>query len=226
MWDILIIVKGIIRSELNIPNNDFTQEALDLFDIIKQKLEELHIAPDEAKEYFRQFIEKIQEIGFIPPLIINLLRDLDNNYQTLIVSQGLSAEEEKIIAACIKPLIIGTNEVIPQTKNRKLTLTDKKMIPHANFINPFSSILPEIYNEVINCTHGNKRLAQEFTDKAISALEKIFLTPPLPAIHRKLKITPAMFEQPRFQVNPTGILAYLQKQTNEKAIGIRFSGGY
>jgi len=28
---------------LNIPNQDFTQEAMNLFDIIKQKLEELHI---------------------------------------------------------------------------------------------------------------------------------------------------------------------------------------
>jgi len=212
-------MNGIIRYELDIPNQDFTQEALDIFDIIKQKLGELHIAPNEAKEYFHQFIEKIQEIGFIPPLIINLLRDIDNNYQTLIVSQGLSAEEEKIIAACIKPLIIGTNEIIPQTENRGLTIAGREIIPCANFINPFSGILTEIYNEVLNCTHDNKQLAQEFTDKVMSALEKMSRVPPLPATHRKLKITPVMFEQPRLQVNPTGILAYLQKQTNDMILG-------
>jgi len=93
-----------LESEIDIPKQNFTQEAIELFDIIRQKLIELHIEPNEAKEYFHQFIEEIQEVGFIPPLIINLLRDIDNNYQTLIVSQNLSAEEEKIIAACIKKL--------------------------------------------------------------------------------------------------------------------------
>ena len=207
-------MKNIIRSELDIPNQDFTQKAMELFDIIKQKLEELHIEQNEAKEYFHQFVEKIQEIGFIPPLIINLLRDINNNYQTLVVSQNLSAEEEIMIAACIKPLIVGTNEIIPQTENRDLTIAGREIISCADFINPFSGILTEIYNEVLNCTQGNKRLAHEFTDKAMSALEKISLAPPIPAVHRKLKMNPAMLEQPRLQVNSTGILAYLQRQEN------------
>jgi len=208
-------MRNVIHYKLDIPNQDFTQEALDILNIIKQKLKELHIAPNEANEFFRQFIEKIQEIGFIPPLIINLLRDLDNNYQTLIISRSLSDEEEKIIAACIKPFIIGTNEIIPQTENKGLTIIDKEIIPYTDFFNPFSGILTEIYNEAINCTHGNKQLAQESTNKAMSALEKISRVPPIPAVHRKLKITPAMFDQPCFQVNPTGIMAYCQKQEKD-----------
>ena len=206
-------MNDIIRYELDIPNQNFTREALDLFDIIKQKLVELHIAPDEAKEYFNQFIEKIQEVGFIPPLIINLLRDINNNYQTLIISKNLSAEEEMIIAACVKPHVIGTNEIIPQTENKELTAVRKEIIP-MDFMNPFSGISTEIYNEVMNLTQGNKQFAREFTDKALSALEKISRVPPHPAIHGKMKITPAVLEQPHLQVNFTGIRAYLQRQEN------------
>jgi hypothetical protein len=208
-------MKGIIRPELEIPNQNFTREALDLFEIVKQKLEELQIAPNEAKEYFSQLIEKIQEVGFIPPLMINLLRDIDNNYQTLIISKNLSAEEEMIIAACIKPHIIGTNEIIPQTENKELTTVKKEIVPYADFTNPFSDISTEIYNEVLNFTQDNKKFAREFTNKALSALEKISRVPPVQAIHGKMRITPAMLEQPHLQVNPTGIRAYLQKQENK-----------
>jgi hypothetical protein len=208
-------MKGILRSELGISSQNFTQEALDLFDIVKQKLEELRIAPDEAKEYFHQFVEKLQRVGLVPPLIINLLRDIDNNYQTLIISKNLSAEEEMIIAACVKPQIIGTNEIIPQTENKELTTVQKEVNPYANSINPFSDILTEIFYEVLNLTHGNKKFAREFTDKTLSALEKISRVPHLPAINGKLKITPLMLEQPHLQVNPTGIRAYLQKQEDK-----------
>jgi len=205
-------VKGIFCFDLNIHSQDFTQEALDLFDIIEQKLDELHIEPCEAREYFSQFVRKIKEVGFIPPLIINLLRDVDNNYQTLIVSQNLSAEEEKIIAACIKPQIIATNEIKQQIENKELATTTRNMIPFVDFTNPFSGIATEIYDEVLNCTQSNSQLAKEFTEKAVSALEKVFRIQPLPATHRLPKITQKMFEQHILQVNTAGILAYMQKR--------------
>ena len=204
--------KNVLESEIDIPKQNFTQETIDLFDIIRQKLIELRIESNEAKEYFRYFIEKIQEIGFIPPLIINLLRDVDNNYQTLIVSQNLSLEEEKIIAACIKPEIIGSNEIIPQTESKEIILTHKDIVPINDFTAPFFGISAEIFKEVINCTQGDEKTAHEFTQKAMKALEKISRVPLLLATHSPPRISSPVFEQPMLQVNPTGILTYLQKQ--------------
>jgi len=205
-------VKGIFCPESNIHNQGFTQEALNLFGIIEQKLVELHIEPNEAKEYFRQFVEKIQEAGFIPPLIINLLRNTDNNYQTLIVSQNLSPEEEKIIASCVKPIVIATNEIIQQTENKKLSATARNVVPFTDFTNPFSNITADIYNESLKATCGNSQIAQEFAKKAVTALEKVFRIRPLPATNRPYKINKRMFEQPILQVNPAGILAHLEKE--------------
>ena len=199
---------------LYIPNQGFTQEALDLFDIIRQKLKELCIEPNEAKNYFLLFIEKIREIGLIPPLIINLLRDVDNNYKTLIVSRNLSAEEEKIIAACIKPTIIGTNEILPQTESKDIIISPKELVFINDFSNPYSAISMEIYKEVIKCTQGNEEVATEFTKKAMNAFEKISRTPPVSAVNSLPEISKTLFEQLRLQVNPPGILAYLQKYEN------------
>jgi hypothetical protein len=204
--------KNDLEYEIDIPRQNFTQEAIDLFDIIRQKLIELRIEQNEAKEYFRQIIEKIQEIGFIPPLIINLLRDVDNNYQTLIVSQNLSSEEEKIIAACIKPEIIGSNEIIPQTERKEVILTHKDIVPINDFTALFFGISAEIFKEVINCTQGDEKTAHEFTQKAMNALEKISRVPPLLAMRCPPRISQAVFEQPTLQVNSKGIFAYLQKQ--------------
>ena len=201
-----------LEFKISISKQNFTREAIDFFDAIKQKLIELRIEPNEAKEYLRQLIEKIQEIGFIPPLIINLLRDVDNNYQTLIVSLNLSSEEEKIISACIKPTIIGSNEIIPQTKSKEIILTCKEVVPINDFTAPFSAISAQIYNVVINYTKGNKIFANEFTEKVINTLEKISKTQPLLATHRLPSISQLMFEQSMFQINQTGILMYLQKQ--------------
>jgi len=211
-----IELKNILESVINIPKQNLTKEAIDLFCIIKQKLIELRIEPNEAKAYFRQFIEKIQEVGFIPPLIINLLRDVDDNYQTLIFSQNLSSEEEKIIAACIKPEIIGTNEIIPQTKSKEVILARKDIVPINDFTTPFSGISAEIYKEVINCTQGNEKIAHEFTQKAMNALKKISRVSPVLAMHGKPKISQAVFKQPKLQVNPKGILTYLQKQIGSR----------
>ena len=205
-----------LEFEISIPKQIFTQEAIGLFDVIEQKLIELRIEPNEAKEYFRQFIEKIQEIGFIPPLIINLLRDVDNNYQTLIVSQNLSSEEEKIIATCFKPKIIGTNEIIPQTECKDVVFTRKEIVPINDFKAPFSSISEEIFKAVLNCTQGNEKIAHEFTQKAMNALEKISRVPLLLATQCPPKIPYQIFEQHMLQINSTGILTYLQK--HESAI--------
>ena len=184
---------SIIGSELSIPNQDFTQEALLLFDIIRQKLNELRIEANEAREYFRQLIEKVEEIGFIPPLIINLLRDVDNNYQTLIISRNLNAEEEEIIAACIKPMITGTNEVVPQTKSKAISRRAPEELASINdFTNPFFGISEEIYNEVLKCTKGNEKLAQEFSKKAMAALKKISMVPPVLAVNSMPQISMAI----------------------------------
>jgi hypothetical protein len=209
-----IELKNVLENDFYIPKQVFTQEALDLFDIIKQKIYELHIEPNEVREYFRQFITNIQELGFIPPLIINLLRDVDNNYQTLVVSKNLTVEEERIIAACIKPQIIATNEIIHQTENKEVIIMPKQIVPIDDFTTPFSGISAEIYKTVINCTQGNEEFAQKFTKKAMTAFEKISKVPPISAMHSLPKISQAMFEQPRLQVNPTGILAYVKKQEN------------
>ena len=205
-------LKNVLENEFGIPKQTFTQEALDLFDIIRQKLYELRIESNEAREYFCQFIRKIQELGFIPPLIINLLRDVDNNYQTLIVSKNLSAEEEKIIAACIKPMIIGTNEIAPIAESRELTIATKEIIPSNNLSSYLKDISKEIYNAVIKITQEDEKLAKDFTDKAMSAMVKLFQTPPLKATHCPFRIAQLMRERPRLQINQTGILSYFQNQ--------------
>ena len=213
-----------LELEINIPKQFFTQEAIKLFDIIRQKLIELRIESNEAKEYFKQFIEKIKEIGFIPPLIINLLRDVDNNYQTLIVSQNLSPDEEKIIAACIKPRIIGSNEIIPQTKSKEVILPRKEIAPINNSTAPFLGISAEIYNEVYNCTQGNKKIAHEFTQKAMNAFKKITRVPPVLAVRSPPGISQQIFQQPFLQVNPTGISMFLQKEKyTEKYLNNNFN---
>ena len=198
-----------VYAKLEIPGRDWTQEAFSFFQIIKEKLTELSIEPNEAGEFFRQFTGKIQETGFIPPLILNFLRDIHGNYQTLIISRNLSPEEERIIAACIKPNITGSNEVVQQRENiERLPLSRNAAVLGSN---PFSDILTEIYSIVFQYTHENQRLAQELTEKAQHALKKL-ISPPIQAVRRPPRMTPAMFEQFKLQANPKGILNYLQEQ--------------
>jgi len=88
-----------------------------------------------------------------------------------------------------------------------------------DFTNPFSGISEEIYNEVLKCTKGNEKLAQEFSKKAMAALKKVSMVPPVLAVNSMPQISMAMLTQPQLQVNTAGILTYLQKQ----AIAIKSS---
>lgn len=203
--------QSLVIAELEIPSEDFTQEALSFFQLIKEKLVELRIEKNEARGYFRRTIENIKKIGFIPPLFLSAIRDIHGNYQTLIISQNLTAEEEQIISACFRPTIIGSNEIAQQTKNTALTAINREIVP---FTNPFSGIYAEIYGLAMNYTCGNKYRSQEFTNKAKQALEKIIQAPPLPVTKRLQQITPdllnKLFRPP--QVNPQGIQSYFKKQ--------------
>jgi len=77
---------------------------------------------------------------------------------------------------------------------------------------PFSGISAEIFKEAINCTQGDEKIAHEFTQKAMNALEKISRISPLLAMRCPPRISQAVFKQPTLQVNSKGIFAYLQKQ--------------
>jgi hypothetical protein len=188
----------IVYTGLEIPEGIFTAAAVSLFPLIKDKLRELRIEPNEAREYFRQFTENISQIGFIPPLILNFLRDVEGKYQTLIISQNLSAAEEELIAACFKPALTASNEIAPAAEN---TVPSRRETGSLN----------DLYNAIMHYVPGSDRLAAEIARQAQSALEKLAGNPPLPAVRapRRITQTPGGFN---LQINAPGILAYLHKR--------------
>jgi hypothetical protein len=194
---------NLIYTGLNIPQNVFTPPAESFFQLVIDKLRELRIEPHEAREYFRQLTDSIRQVGFIPPLILNLLRDVNGNYQTLIISQNLSPEDEEIIAACFRPFVVGSNEVSlggePPTELVPASHSSRLFPP-----NP----LADIYNTVLHHTQGNAVLAQQITNQARTALIKLARTSPVFAVNqRRSNLPPSAI----LQANPQGILAYLHK---------------